>query len=381
MNFHSRLWKRSLAPASLAALFLVTAGCMRQVTVRDWLGTLRPQGAVRAMRRVPAVLAGKRQAPPRYANPDEVLRETFRTQARGAFNPLTDDRQIGLLQARLRLDPQDIQARLDLAAAYERYKLYEQALDQYTRALNLSLPVSDRQALETDSKAAARAEAAAAGIGRTARQAAQGAAASPVLAAFLKTWPQAAAVWNELGLLQEQAGDRAAAEQSFRRAVLIFPKSSRFRSNLGYNLLEQGHLAGAEAELRRAVALDQNSATARNNLGTVLARRGDFDGARRQFLAVADAATAHNNLAVVLIEMEQYDQGREELIKALAARNYFAAAMDNFKLVQQLLRQREEIARAGRGLPLSTVRLPALAREIIIFAKEETGPLRPENRP
>jgi Tfp pilus assembly protein PilF len=370
-----------LAPASLAALLLITTGCTRQVTVRDWFGALRPQAAARAVRRAPAVLAGKRQAPPRYANPDEALRETFRTQARGAFNPLTDDRQIGLLQARLRFDPQDLQARLELAAAYERYKLHDQALDQYTRALNLSVPVSGWQASETDSKAAARAEAAAAGIGRTARQAAQGAAASPVLAAFLKTWPQAAAVWNELGLLQEQAGDRAAAEQSFRRAVLIFPKSSRFRSNLGYNLLEQGHLASAEAELRRAVALDPNSATARNNLGMTLARHGDFDGARRQFLAVADAATAHNNLAVVLIEMEQYEQGREELIKALAVRNYFAPAMENFKLVQQLLRQRQEIARAGRGLPLSTVRLPALAQQTLPLIEEQTKSAQPENRP
>ena len=370
-----------MARASLAALLLITAGCTRQVTVRDWFGALRPQRAVRAVRRAPAVLAGKRQAPPRYADPDEALRETFRTQARGAFNPLTDDRQMGLLQARLRLDPQDIQARLELAAACERYKLYDQALDHYTRALNLSVPATGRQAPETDSKAAARTEAAAAGIGRTARQTAQGAAARPVLAAFLKRSPEAAEVWNELGLLQEQAGDRAAAEQSFRRAVHIQPKSSRFRSNLGYNFLQQDHLASAEAELRRAVALEPSSAAARNNLGIALARRGDIEGARRQFLAVADAATAHNNLAVVLIEMEQYDQGREELIKALAARNYFAPAMENFKLVQQLLRQREEIARAGRGLPLSTVRLPALAQQTLTLIKEQTESVQPENRP
>lgn len=362
-----------LARVGLAALLLLTSGCVRQVRVSEWFGALRPQKAVRAIRRLPKAVAGNRQAAP-AANPDDALRETLRTQTRGAFDPLTDDRRISLLQTRLRLDPQDLQAHLELAGLYESYKLYDEALDQYTRALNLCVPAPD-------SRPAPAAQTAAVGIGRTARNTAQGAAALPVLAAFLKAAPESANVWNELGLLHEQAGDRAVAEQAFRRAVAIQPISSRFHSNLGYNLLQQNQLAAAEAELRRAVELDSHSAAAHNNLGITLARRGDLNGALRQFMTVSDPATAHNNLAVVLMEMGQYEKSREELIKSLAARNYFAPAMENFKLVQQLLRERAEKAKAGHELPLDTVRLPALADQPVNFTKEQPKSVQPENRP
>src|SRR5205085_9604270 len=116
-----------------------------------------------------------------------------------------------------------------------------------------------------------------------------------------------------------------------------------------------------ETEFRKALALNPKSEPTHNNLGMLLARRGDFDGALSEFQLTADAATAHNNLAVVLMEMGQYDHSREELVKALALRREFGPALSNFKLVQERLRQRAELEKAGR--PQSKIRVASAEPE------------------
>jgi tetratricopeptide (TPR) repeat protein len=89
-----------------------------------------------------------------------------------------------------------------------------------------------------------------------------------------------------------------------------------------------------------------------------LARRGDLPSALAEFQFGTDAATAHNNLAVVLLEMGKYEQSREQLVKALNLRRYFAPALSNFKLVQERIRERAEVQKAGR-LPQSNLRVAA----------------------
>ncbi len=285
-------------------------------------------------------------------------------QAQGAFNPLTDDRRVQLLNARLRLDPQDIAARLDLAAIYERYRLSEEAFDHYSRAMNIS-----------------PSEAAAVGLARTARATGQAAEVAPVLAAFLRRSPEAAEAWNELGMLQDERGDRAAAENAFRQAIAARPHSDRLHNNLGYNLLLQNVLEGAEAQFRHALHLNANFAAARNNLGIALARRGDVEGARREFLAAGDPASAHNNLAVVLMEMGEYERARAELVKSLQARNYFAAAIENFKIVTEALRGARSPGDGSAALPLSSLRGPSALIPSPPMMKVAGKSEEPENRP
>ncbi len=354
MSWNSRFVKVSLATAALLAAVLGWSGCTRRVVASHWFGVFRPGPPVR----------GRPAHPPRESlPPDQSLRQVFAQQAEGAFNPATDDRRVQLLSTRLRLDPQDVAARLELAAIFERYRLYEDALDHYNRALNL-----------------APSSAAAAGLARAARAAGRGSEVLPLLTAFLKNSPEETAeVWNELGIIHDQAGDRAAAERAFRQAIAQNPGSDRLHNNLGYNLLLQNLLEGAEAAFRHALQLNPASIAARNNLGITLARRGDIDGARREFLAAGGAAAAHNNLAVVLMEMGDYEQSRAELVGALQARNYFAPAIENFKLVQELLRQRADLPTAAGSLPLSIVRVPKLGP--ILAGKIGMKSEEPENHP
>ncbi len=325
MNYSSLLWRNKRLIAAIGILLVAAPGCSRRIVSTRWFGIFktRPNQAAKAPH-LPS---------PAPKTPDDSLRQLFAQQARGAFNPATDDRRVQMLNARLKLDPQDATARLDLAAIYERYKLYDEALEQYTRALNLQAS-----------------EQAATGLARVARAGGHGADANGVLAAFVKSpaGRDSAEAWNSLGVLHDDSGERDSAERAFRRAIELQPQSDRLHNNLGYNLLLQDRLADAEAAFRRALELQPQSAAARNNLATVLARRGQLDAARREFLIAAagnpaSVAVAYNNLAVVLMEMGEYEQSRAELVRALQARNYYAPAIENFKLVQELIRKRAEL--------------------------------------
>jgi Flp pilus assembly protein TadD len=277
--------------------------------------------------------------------PDASLRAVFRQQTQGAFNPLSDDPRVQELEGRLKSNPKDAAARLELASIYENYKLYDSALDQYKQAL--------RQLSASDTLS----EQAAVGLSRTARASHQAAEAIPVLERFLIQRPGTNS-WIELGLLYEDVHSLPAAESAFLSAVAANPESDSAHNNLGYSIFLQGRLEAAEVEFRKAVELKPASTTARNNLAMVLARRGDTQGALEQFLMTADAATAHNNLAVVLLEVGQYEASRKELVEALTIRRYFAPALANFRLVQEKLREQADSEKFGR-LPLNPVRLPS----------------------
>ncbi len=313
---------RLAAVATLAILTLMT-GCVRRAAVRQ------PENNR-----------------PAAEWSDEFLRAMFQQQTRGAFDPLTDDRRVRLLQSHLRLSPSDVTSRMELAAVYENYRQCDDALEQYAEVLRRAASAATGDAIG---------EKAVAGLGRCARISRRSAEAIPVLEAFLMQRPSAGS-FNELGLLYDAMGDLAGGERALREAVSRAAsrneESDRLHNNLGYNLLLQNKAEAAETEFRRALELNPKSATSRNNLGAVLVRRGDLAGALEQFQATADAATAHNNVAVVLLEMGQYEQSRGELVKALAIRRNFAPAMANFKLVQERIRGRVETPKAG-SLPVN----------------------------
>lgn len=311
-------WTRT----ALALTLIFSAGCVRHRTLPDFGLNTRP-------------------AKP---TPDASLRATFREQTKGAFNPLSDDSRIRTLEARLTDDPANIDARLELAAVYESYRMYDQALEHYTQTFDR---ISSEKAIL--------------GIARCDQALNLAWRAIPLLEQYLKKTPSPV-VWNVLGLLQNASGDLPAGELAFRQAVVAAPQSDQWHNNLGYNLLLQNQTDAAEAEFRKALELNPKSVTTHNNLGMLLARRNNFDGAFNEFQFGADAATAHNNLAVVLMELGKYEQSRDQLVKALAVRRNFSPALSNFKLVQERMRQRAELQKLEK-LPKSDVRVAATVEE------------------
>jgi Flp pilus assembly protein TadD len=290
---------------------LLLCGCVHHTTVQDF-GVIGQPPARRSSAAAPNV------------------RSILQQQTRNVSNNAVSDSRIETLQSRVKTDPSDSAARLDLAVEYEGYRFYLDALDEYTAAFDLN-----------------RSEKAILGLARCSQAVNRAWRAIPLLEQFLQESPSAS-IWNALGLLYDADGDLASGERALRQAVGSEPSSDQWRNNLGYNLLLQNKIESAEIELRNALTLNPKSVTSHNNLGTLLARKGDLQAALEEFEFSADAPTALNNLAVVLMEMGNYEQSREQLVKALALRRNFAPALSNFKLVQGRMRQQPEPQKAGR---------------------------------
>src|SRR5437764_25111 len=94
---------------------LLTTGCVRRTVVQDFGLTGRVS---------------------RTASPDTSIRTIFQKQKR-AYNPLSDDSRIQALQNRVKAEPADLDARFDLAGAYEAGQLFGEALEQYTESFGV----------------------------------------------------------------------------------------------------------------------------------------------------------------------------------------------------------------------------------------------------
>jgi Tfp pilus assembly protein PilF len=302
--------------AMLAAILLCT-GCVRHTVSQDFgLSGFK----------TPRAPSQKTQAP------DSSVRSVFQKQKINSFDPLSDDARVQALQTRLKSNSSDVTARLELAAIYESYRLFTDASQQYTQALQTlkTTPDSDDAVVEQ----------AVLGFARSIQASGRPKDAIPLLEGFAKD-KKSASSWNQLGLFYDAAGDLPSGEKSFREGLALNPLSDRLLNNLGYNLLLQQKTEPAASAFQKALEINPTSAVTRNNLGVALVRLGDLQGALAQFEAASDPATAHNNLAVVLLESGQYEQSRDELVKALAIRHSFAPAMENFKLVQERIRVQE----------------------------------------
>src|SRR5438552_18492666 len=112
--------------STVLLITLLAAGCVRHTAVQDF--GLTGQVTRRAA-----------------SSPDASLRAIFQQQTKGAFNPLSDDARIQALRTRLKSNPANVDAHLELAAVYESYRLQDDALEQYTTAFDLAR--SDRAVL------------------------------------------------------------------------------------------------------------------------------------------------------------------------------------------------------------------------------------------
>src|SRR5438874_1678465 len=96
---------------ALLTIPLLSVSCIRRTAVHQDFG-----------------LTGK--APSRLSSFRQVIQ-----QQSGVFNPLNDVSRVQELQDRLKVNGQDVAARLELAAIYESFRLYDDAIEQYKASL------------------------------------------------------------------------------------------------------------------------------------------------------------------------------------------------------------------------------------------------------
>jgi Flp pilus assembly protein TadD len=230
------------------------------------------------------------------------------------------DYQLQALRARTAAEPDNIAARLELAAAY-RERGYPDVALEICRLAAERFPASGEVELA---------------LVRALRDSNRRPEAIAGLEAFLRAHPQKLASFrNWDGILHDETGDYASAEAAYRQAIELAPADDSLHNNLGYNLLQQKKLDAAAGEFREALRLNPASRVARNNLGLALASVSTAQ-AIANWQAASDPATAHNNLAAVWIEKGNYAEARQELEIALGYDRNHAAALRNLELVSRL---------------------------------------------
>jgi tetratricopeptide (TPR) repeat protein len=240
-------------------------------------------------------------------------------QINNAVNAGVGDYQLRLLQQRVAAEPDNLQARLELARQYRALGSPELALEHYRLAAARFPDSPEVQLL----------------LVKAMRDTGQRLEAVKQLDTFLESHPQKSpqyASW--VGIMRDELQQWTEGERAHREAVALDPKVDTFHNNLGYNLLKQGKAEAAAGEFREALRINPLSTVARNNLGMALANKPEQ--AVLNWRAAADPATAHNNMAALWIEQGRYVEARKELDIALGYNRSHTAALNNLRLVSEL---------------------------------------------
>jgi Flp pilus assembly protein TadD len=255
------------------------------------------------------------------AAPAPVQQTAFQRQIQNARDAGDGDYQLRALREKVAASPDDVAARVQLAALY-RDRGYPDVALEMCRLAAARFPQSAAVQLA---------------LARALRDLNQRPAAIAGLETFLADHPQASAeFFSWLGILRDESGQWSAGEPHHRKALEQAPAEDYLHNNLGYNLLMQKKDAEAAAEFREALRLNPASLMARNNLGLALASQDANAQAIASFESGTDASTAHNNMAAVLIEKGNYREARKELELALGYNRANPAALRNLELVSRL---------------------------------------------
>jgi tetratricopeptide (TPR) repeat protein len=147
----------------------------------------------------------------------------------------------GAIQAHLKaieLDPDFVQAHINLIQLYARAGEYSKAEEEYRIAVRLN--------------------------------------------------PHRADCYYNYGVLMFGLGKYAEAEQAFRQAIAGNPYYAQAHNNLGFLLQQQGHLQEALREFEEAVKYQPDYRLARFHIGQILANQGDYKAAIEQFQKILE---------------------------------------------------------------------------------------------
>jgi Flp pilus assembly protein TadD len=232
------------------------------------------------------------------------------------------DLEIAGLRSTMMAHPEDLDARLRLAQAYDARRFPEVALEHYRLAAE-KFPDSLKAAVA---------------LARALRRADKTFEALTGLNAFIHAHPQQTAeAYEWQGILNDDLHDWKASQLAYETALLYAPDSAELHNNLGYTLLMQFQYNAAAIEFRSALRDKRDMVIARNNLGIALAASPDADHkeAILNWQAMSGPAAAHNNMAALLIERGDYPEARKELGAALGYDHQNAQAIYNLALVSE----------------------------------------------
>ncbi|NIQ01160.1 MAG: tetratricopeptide repeat protein [Nitrospinaceae bacterium] len=199
---------------------------------------------------------------------DRNSREAFYYRGNFSLYALGEARRaIGLFERSLKIDPDFVPARYDLAVAYRGVGQAEKAIAEYEKALRIN-----------------------------------------------PNFPEAL---SNLGGQYFRQGDLQKAITQFEKAIQVYPNFIQALSNLGAALNKQGKYEQALPYLKRALALDPEFAVAHFNLGNAEYGMGNLDKAVKAFRSAVsmgvDFLSLHWKLYKIHLKKGQRRQAMAEL--------------------------------------------------------------------
>ncbi|MDH4196257.1 MAG: tetratricopeptide repeat protein [Candidatus Aminicenantes bacterium] len=147
------------------------------------------------------------------------------------------------------------------------------------------------------------------------------------------------------GKLRHAAGELEEAIADYEKAVAFDPAEEKACHNLGNCFLDKNDLEAAEAQFSRAIAIKENFAEAHAGLGFVLLQKGLFERAQSELLrAVAlglDVASVHLNLSPVLLKLGRPVEAADEARAALSLDPSLASGHNNLGIASLYLGDRD----------------------------------------
>jgi tetratricopeptide (TPR) repeat protein len=161
----------------------------------------------------------------------------------------------------------------------------------------------------------------------------QGKDALPALRMASCLSPDDAGVHNNLGNALGRLGHFDEAIASYRRALVLSPDFAEAHNNLAHALLDLGQIEEAVASCRRALQLKPRYAEAHDTLGNALLNLGRLDDAAASYYRALEInpefAETHNNLGNVLLDLGRVDDALRSFHRALEVNAEFAEAHNN----------------------------------------------------
>jgi tetratricopeptide (TPR) repeat protein len=306
----------------LAAGVCVHAGCA---------GHTPPSLANRFMLHRGATQAKAVRTEPPSPTLEEAIGKVRRlmAEARPAPNgstPTMEGRDPELMAARARLLASPTAANhLDVAAAYYRLGLLDNAYDSYMHALALSPHLGEAYD----------------GVARIWRD--WGLPHLGLGDAYRAVYyaPGSAAVENTLGTMLQALGHRDDARNAYELSHLLDPEAAYPLSNLCYLSFLEGKASSAIAQCQSALHADATFAPAHNNLALIYAAIGRLDLASREFARANPPAGAAFNMGVVLLAQNHYSQAAEQFELARTAQPSLVEAAERARQARLLAHDQE----------------------------------------
>jgi tetratricopeptide (TPR) repeat protein len=250
------------------------------------------------------------------------------------------------LKSRLRENPNDLEARRELAEACFAKGAYITALEHY-KELAVQLP--DDSSIQL-------------ALAEVWRELKNYPSALRHVAKAIELDAGSVAAYSLLGKLYLDNSEYVKAERAFLAGLQLDSSNAELLSAVGRTLVELEQAHKAKGFLEGALALNPEMQEAREALAVVKVLLGDQQGGLEQLMLVYAPAEAYSKLGSICLEEERWTQAREFFLRALELEPNLGAAVWNLSVAESYIS------------PPSVVAIPAFGGNTLQLAQEGVEP-------